>query len=83
MSTIRTMIFGGACAVRANWAEASSQIECLGDDGWLPMGRQVADFSHIPADALREHIIRACEVDRDDIEIMAEVDGAVAGAVEE
>jgi hypothetical protein len=49
---------GEIYAVSANWAQASDPVRVYGPDGWTydEHGRQVADFRHAPADALRAQI---------------------------
>lgn len=53
-TTYTTKFLGQTCSLRADFSQASSQIECLGDDGqWSPQSMQVADCRHQPAVAMR------------------------------
>jgi hypothetical protein len=50
-------LWGESYSLRANWAEASRQIERLDEDGnWTPTGWQVANFSHSSEAAMREEL---------------------------
>ena len=65
--------------VAADWGQASAPVYILDDDEWTPNGRQVADFRHDPADALRtelEAAIRASGDEPDDDEVSGWIDGA-------
>lgn len=78
--TTSTELWGQTYAVRANWAEASSQIEALdADNEWCYTGRQVADYRHCKFAALREDIEKSC-LDEIDDESEAEIDGAMERA---
>ena len=76
---------GEIYAVSANGSQASSPILTYGPNGWSGNGRQVADYRHNPAAALRSEIVEAIatsegiptdEVDDD------EVDGIVDDATD-
>jgi len=43
-------------AVAADWSQASCSVYYWGDDEWVESGRQVADYRHEPAAALRDHL---------------------------
>lgn len=78
--TTSTEIWGQIYAVRANWAEASSQVEALdGDNEWVHTGRQVADYRHSSFAALRENIEASC-LDGIDDGVAAEIDAAMESA---
>lgn len=50
-------IWGETYRIRANFAEASCQIEHESEPGeWFPWGRQVADFSHNPETAMNQYL---------------------------
>lgn len=53
-TTYTTKFLGQTYSLRADFAQASSQIEHLGGDGqWHPQPMQVADYRHRPAGAMR------------------------------
>jgi hypothetical protein len=68
--------------VRANWAQAADQIECLdGEGNWIPTQYQVADFRHSNTAALRKMIEESVVAGGDTPEDYAvEIDNAVAEA---
>ena len=65
-TTISTDFFGDIYRHRADWTQASSQIERDTEDGWGPTGRQVADYSHDSAEAMRQELRDAVEAGGDD-----------------
>jgi len=80
---ISTLLYGDVFSIRANWAEASSQIERDTEDGWEATGNQVADFSHDEQAAMRYELInsvRAGGDDPDDPRIADEIEEALRGA---
>ena len=75
-------IFGEVYRLRANFAEASSPIMRDSEDGWKPTGRQVADYSHSPEDAMREELGTQVGASGDDAEgLRDEIDDAVKSMV--
>ncbi len=80
MKTITsTDIYGDIYRLRADWTQASSQIERDTEDGWEPTGWQVADFSHDSAEAMRQELrdaVRAGGDDPDESEIADEISKA-------
>lgn len=74
MTTYTVEIWGQAYSVRADFANASSQIEFYHPNcGWTNQGRQVADFSHSSRDAL-EWWITNDETDYDQEEVNEALD---------
>jgi len=60
ITTYETTCWGQRYAVRADWVQASSPVQVRYEDQpWDsdPAGRQVADFRHRPAAALRTFIL--------------------------
>lgn len=71
METYATKMFDDEYEIRASWGDPSCAIERMTEDGWEPTGRQVSDFRHMPADAMRqelEAVIRAGGGDPADFE---------------
>lgn len=66
METVTCTIWGDTFRLRANWAEASSQVERETEDGWKQTGYQVADFCHSPERAMRRELEMACAWSLDD-----------------
>ena len=80
---ISAELYGDSFEIRANWAEASSQIERHTEDGWEATGNQVADFGHDEHAAMRHELceaVRAGGDDPDDIRISDEIEEALRGA---
>lgn len=79
MAKYSTRIWGDVIEIEANFAEASSQI--MGTNG-----RQVADFRHDPATAMR-YALEQFAVESgsrlDDEEVQGAIDDAVAGMASE
>ncbi len=74
-------IWGDTYSLRANWAEASSQIERDTEDGWMDTGTQVADYRHSPEAAMRAELQQSAVAGGDDIlnpNVAAEIDAALA-----
>jgi len=65
ITELTTKIWGDIYGVRADWAQASSPVQSLGEDGWHNTGRQVADFRHSDAAALRWVLEEAAKVSGD------------------
>ena len=55
-STITAEIFGDTYALRADWADAASNIEFDREGDWHPTGYQVANFCHSDTAAMRQHL---------------------------
>ncbi|MDE2010226.1 MAG: hypothetical protein KGJ09_09155 [Candidatus Omnitrophica bacterium] len=74
---------GEIYAVAADWADASSPVIVLGEDGWThdEQGRQVADFRHSPRAALEAIIREALEMSSDDPD-ETDVDAILDKAIE-
>lgn len=54
---LSTRVWGDTYAVRANWAQASDQVQALDADGdWVATGHQVADYRHSAEAALRAQL---------------------------
>ena len=78
-TTTTTDLYGDLYTIRADWTQASSQIERDTGDGWEPTGRQVADFAHDSAEAMRQELrdaVRAGGDDPDDPDIADEINEA-------
>ena len=79
---MKTQFAGERFAVRADWADAASQIECLDGEGqWSPTRYQVADFRHSPRVSLRRIIEETVIAGGDDptdyaVEIQNSIDEA-------
>ena len=77
---ISTDFFGDIYRLRADWTQASSQIERDTEDGWAPTGWQVADFSHDDLMAMRQELrdaVRAGGDDPDDPDIAEDIAEAI------
>lgn len=54
---LSTRVWGDTYAVRADWAQASDQVQALDADGdWIATGHQVADYRHSAEAALRAQL---------------------------
>lgn len=74
MTTYRTTCWGDEYEVSADWSQASSPVD--GPDG----GRQVADYRHSPAAAMRDLLEQVVRFGGDDPEGVAdEIDEAIDG----
>lgn len=75
-----TECWGQRWAVGArSWAQASDPVSVrMGGGEWTPApgGKQVADYRHRPESAMRDWLLAG--EDKDDPEILAAVDAAVA-----
>jgi hypothetical protein len=75
---LTTKIWGDIYGVRADWAQASSSVQSLGEDGWRHTGKQVADFQHNDVAALIWVLEEVARVTGDlDDEASAEINKAV------
>lgn len=74
-----TTMFGEAYKLRANFADASAQIERTNEDGeWEPTGWQVAQFTHRPQLAMEAELEESIELGGDDPdEFRDEIDSAL------
>ena len=78
--TTSVSVWGQLYAVRANWPEASSQVEALdADNEWAATGKQSADYRHSHLAALRANIEESC-IDGIDERTEAEIDAAIEEA---
>ena len=83
MSTLTTKCWGENYGVRANWAEASSQVLTLDDDGkWQSTGKQVADYRHDKYAALRDALEQIAAISAGDNDETAAIDRAMERVVE-
>ncbi len=71
IATITATIWSDTYSLRANWADAASAIERETEDGWLPIGMQVADYSHSTEAAMRA-----------ELELVVVADGGILGGDE-
>jgi hypothetical protein len=72
-------LYGDSFEIRANWAEASSQIERHTEDGWEATGYQVADADDDVA-AMRHELraaVRAGGDDPDERDIAGDIEEAL------
>jgi len=58
MDTYSVEIWGQTYEMRANFGEATCPIQFrrYEDEGWHGTGKQVADYSHSPAAAMRDYL---------------------------
>lgn len=57
MTTYTAYIWDDTFKIRADWSNASSSVQRLSEYGeWEPTGKQVADYAHRPAAAMRDHL---------------------------
>ncbi len=77
-----TTCWGEKFGVRADWAQAASQVEMLDCDGrWVGTQYQVANFQHDPAAALRRALEECAEAGGEyDANESAEIDNAIEEA---
>jgi hypothetical protein len=68
---------GETYAVAADWRQASDEVLGYSEDGWVPTGRQVADYRHSARAALAQSIRDCLGDDCDDIDLDAIVDQAI------
>ena len=75
-------IYGDIYGLRADWTQASSQIERDTEDGWEATGYQVADADDDVAAMRRElrAAVRAGGEDPDEFEISDEIEEALRDA---
>jgi len=78
--TIKAKCWGETFELRADFVRAECPIERRTEDGWQPTGRQVADYGHDPAAAMREEL-RQCLIDAGDDSGAGEIEAAVAAMV--
>ena len=80
MTTYETKIWGQKYAIRADFAQASDNIEVYSDNSgeWQSCGMQVADFCHNWRDAFRWFLTD--DEDEDKID-MHEVDAAINNSI--
>lgn len=79
MTTYTTKFMGQTCSLRADFAQASANIEFLADDGeWVPQWMQVTDCRHLPAVAMRRLLEQLVIESGDSAE---DHEGAIADAV--
>jgi len=82
--TITAELFGDVYQIRADWADAGSNIYRAGPDDdfelqWEATGFQVADFAHRPAAAMRHELEQSVRAGGDDPEDFA---AEIASALE-
>ena len=85
MKKLKTKIWGETYGVRADWAQASDQVQALNSDGeWQSTQFQVADFRHSPEAALRRVLEDTAKIAGDlDDEVREEMEEALKNAVED
>ena len=76
---VAATVWGDTYQLRADWADAASDIEFDREDHWHPTGYQVADFGHSPVAALRQHLE---EIARDGGDDPADYADEIADAIE-
>lgn len=83
-TTYTASIWEETFELRADWSNAASQIERMTDDGWKATGRQVADFQHSPAAAMRWEIESMVVAGGDAVEdCQDDIDDAIEAAMGE
>jgi len=78
--TYTTTFFGDTYEIKANWPEPASPVWFRGEEEWVPLPQQVADFGCSPRAAMR-HVLREIVEysgdDPDDPEIRAAIEDAI------